>query len=254
VIGLIVITNASYIPIKRMRQRAHAKTKTIDATSYIMLNETGNILIKSNHDPATKLPAHIERIFLEAVSSLCLITRAISTTIDPATNQPFSIYNHSALEQVLLNHPLFAPLGQESADYKVRRSKDLVNQSAYDLFGENGSYAVQKKMTSIYSSLFIAAQVMSEAGDTKDARVGHLTLCCEHLMGIPIVTIVLMHISYEQCIKLSKQITKNWWDLTSETISFRKDTYLFNSPTLQNEFGVDINQVLDKVKLARERN
>ncbi len=247
-IGLIVAVSIAYISVKRKRHRTRAREKTVDATRYVILNETGNILITSSLDPAKKLPGHVERSFLEAVSSLCLITRAISTTIDPSTGRPYSIYNHFALERVLTKHPLFAPLGQESAEYKIRRNKDFVAQSSNDLFGVGDSEAAQRKISSIYNSMFVAAQIMGEAGETKDARVGHLTLCCEHLMGIPIITAVLMHISYDQCKKLAEHSAKSRWNWSHQIIRLRKDTYLFNSPSLQNEFGADIKQLLLKAR------
>jgi hypothetical protein len=220
------------------------KTKTIDVASYVIINETGNVLIKSSLDPANKLPDLAEKIFLEAVSSLCLITTAISRSIDPATNRPFSIYDHSALERILVQHPLFVHLGRESAEYRIRRNQDLVTKSSNDLFGVSGSYAAQRKISSIYSSMYGAAQVMAGAGDSRNVRIGHLMLCCEYLMGIPLVTAVLMHISQEQCVKLSKQVKKSWWDFTSERISLQKDTYLFNSHTLLKMLDVDNYQQL----------
>ncbi len=65
----------------------------------------------------------------------------------------FSAFSHFALERVLDSHLLFIHLGQELAEYKVRRNKDFVQQSSNDLFGVDGSHTVQKKMNSIYNCM-----------------------------------------------------------------------------------------------------
>ncbi len=86
---------------------------------------------------------------------------------------------------------------------------------------------------------------MNEAGETSGTRVGHLTLYCEDLMGIPVISAVLVHISYEDSVKLAKQANKGMWNFSRETINFHKDSYLFNSPSLQNNGGVnDIQKLL----------
>jgi hypothetical protein len=215
------------------------KSNTVESPRYVILNETGNILVASHHDPSQKLPDCVEKMFLEAVSSLCLITRAVASTIDPETQRPFSIYDQYALERVLAGHPLFVHMGQETKEYKIRRNRDFIEKTSNDLFGVHNSHAVNKKMSVIYNSMIVEAQDSRRRtkARTKGTRVGHLTLFCEDMMGVPVISAVLIHIDYDDSVKLTKQAKKSAWNLTTEMISFRKDTYLYHSPAFDREFG-----------------
>jgi len=251
--GAVVVGTALYRLFKKKRRRVRTRKETVDATRYIVLNETGNILITSNQDPSKKLPDHTEQIFMEAVAQLCMITRAISTTIDPKTGKTFSIYNHFALDRVLTEHPLFALLGQETATYELKTDNTLEAAPDQNLFSTSGSDAAHQKVNTIYNSMLVAAQVMNKAGETEDARVGHLTLCCEHLMGIPVVTAVITHVSQGHFVELADLPDSRWRRWRNRTIELNKDTYIFDSPTLQKQFGTDTVNTIRKQLVAGKK-
>lgn len=246
--GVVVALLIAYFIIKRRKPKNEPEkpAKQEDMVSpphYVILNETGNIVIASHRHPTEKLPEPVQRIFMEAITTLCMITKAIAATIDPETGRPCSIYNQFALERILANHPLFVHLGQESSHYKARRTKDFIEQTSNDMFGVNDNHDVNKKMAAIYNSMNVAAQTISQHGENPNARVGHLSLYCEDIMGIPVITAVLVHIGYEETVKLAEQAQKKVWDIRKDSIGIRKDSYLYNSPSMQEHFPAETLQM-----------
>lgn len=252
--GVVVAIFIAYIILK-LRQRRNEPEKPskpedmVSPPHYVILNETGNIVIASYHHPTAKLPELVHRIFMEAITTLCMITKAIAASIDPETGRPCSIYSHFALERILANHPHFVHLGQEAYHYKVRTTKDFIEQTSNDMFGINDNYNVNKKMAAIYNSMNAAAQAISQNGENPNARVGHLSLYCEDIMGIPVITAVLVHIGYEESVKLVEQEQKKIWDIRKDFIGIRKDSYLYNSPSMQEQFPVEtLNMALKQAQ------
>jgi hypothetical protein len=220
---LIIIVNTTFILIKRKINKITGKSNVVDVKCYVVLNETGNIIIKTNQDPSEKLPDNLIRIFMEAVSCLCMMTKTISTTIDPNTGKFFSIYEH----------PLFLLLSKESCAYKIKHEQDFADKPSNDHLGCNTPPDVKRKIRSIYSNMYMASKrIKKEEGQSGNSRLGHLTLCCESLLGIPSISVVMIHVSRTECEKIPLKQNKNWWDVSSEVVEFRKDTYLFNSPSL----------------------
>ena len=236
-LGIIMAMNLTFFWYVKHQLKHDGRTRgrpeVANRNRYIALNETGNVVITGDFNPAKPLPSHIENLFLEALSHLGLITRTISTTIDPQTGQPYSTHSHFALTQILNSHPLFTPLAQETVEYRIKHTRDLADQTTDVFFGLPSGGTTQRKMTSIYNSMLMASQTLNQSGHTDNARIGHLTLCCESIMGIPMITAVVLHISQEHCVKMSKQNTRSKWNPSRETICFQKDTYLFNSSNSQ---------------------
>ncbi|GGD73479.1 hypothetical protein GCM10011357_30720 [Lacimicrobium alkaliphilum] len=207
------------------------KRSYMDVGCYVVLNETGNVLIKTSQDPSRHLPDHLSKFFSEAVASLCMITRAISTATNPDTGRSFSIYDHSALEQMLTKHPQFLWLTQEVTEFEVKHDEDFIRKSGSVLLGGEHNAGIHHKMNAIYASMHATACLARKRGsvNAECERLGHLTLCCENLVGVPFITMILTHISHEHCISIPQKRQKKWWDLTRKTIEYKKDTYLFNS-------------------------
>ncbi|MEZ8141050.1 hypothetical protein A1OO_16380 [Enterovibrio norvegicus FF-33] len=236
---LLLIIYAIWGKRRHIAPKEPTPKEKLAPSRYVILNETGNIVIASHRPPSEKLPDDVQKLFLEAISMLCMMTKAVASTTDPQTGRPCSIYNQYALEQMLAHHPLFVHIGQVSTEYEVRKNNDLIKKTSDDMFGVKNNDNVNKKIKAIYTSMELAAKAVSQSGENAHAKFGYLTLYCEDIMGVPVITAVLTHLGREESAKLQVLATKPLWNIKKDVINMRRDSYLYNSPSMQEQFSLD---------------
>ena len=98
------------------------------ATIYHVLNETATILIRSTLLPDQTFPEGIRKEFSKITIFYAAMMNAISNTINPATQQFFSIYNYHAIESILMRSGCFIKESDDTLEFKntKRRKEPLI--------------------------------------------------------------------------------------------------------------------------------
>src|SRR5437868_12143560 len=89
-----------------------ADPHNVEATKYYIFNETGNIMMASTSDMGVDIQQSVRDVFAEVSVFFAAMTRAISTTINPKTGEPYSMYNYTALERIISGSGLFVHVTQ----------------------------------------------------------------------------------------------------------------------------------------------
>ncbi len=259
-----------------------------EARRYFLLNETGNVLIATSLSPSGSLPDVTLAQFTEALAHLSAVFFAIAGSKDPATGEPFSLYNYSVLKRALELHPVFIRVSADSPP-KVRRPFRTIHPLMFGLMADStkapeaereemknwldervkcsrdalGMHADpdnEKKLGAIHAQMraeaqrmgsrkfrtmrfsamsstlldpekTLGAQPLPDEDETPDeVEVGHITLYCECLMGVSLVSLKLAHAHYADY-------------LDSGALEMEQDTYLFVSPAQLKKTLHDINNL-----------
>lgn len=201
----------------------------MDRQEFALINETGNVFIRTSCTNVQRMPAHIEKLFIHATAHFAAITRAITTTRDKKTGKAYRLYHHHALIKVLDHHPCFSKVDEVTTYLHINRHLHIVHTEQDSLLASMGGTA-GAKMRSIYRSLFVQAQQLFLTQDDAELRVGHITLCCEDLIGVPVITAVVEHFEIAQFANAHKRRKLNWFGFRRQKILMGKTTYLFQAP------------------------
>ena len=216
----------------------------VEATKYYIFNETGNIMIASTIETNQPLEETTQKIFAEVSVFFAGMTRAITTTINPVTNKPYSIYNYDALERIIGGSGLFVNVTEEDVKYQTKSfgmsfSKELI-ESLLGLATGEGEMAFASAMIAS-----IGKEGLRIASDhtTTESKVGNIVFVCEYLLGTPIVSAIVV---YADCTTNKQSITLGPCfkeQSTSTTWLLHKDTYLFVTPTFIREYASDLDSI-----------
>ena len=89
----------------------------VEATKYYIFNETGNIMMASTVDDGSPMSQEVQDVFAEVSVFFAGMSRAITTTINPDTGEPYSLYNYTALERIISGSGLFVHVTEEDVKY-----------------------------------------------------------------------------------------------------------------------------------------
>src|SRR5215213_9724170 len=92
-------------------------SKNIQATKYYVFNETGNIMMASTDNSSEVIQQSVRDVFAEVAVFFAATTKAITTTMNPAQGQPYTIYNYTALQNVIGGSGLFVQVTEEDVSY-----------------------------------------------------------------------------------------------------------------------------------------
>ncbi|GGD73487.1 hypothetical protein [Lacimicrobium alkaliphilum] len=216
----------------------------IEATKYYVFNQTGNIMMSSTVDSNTPIAEEVQKIFAEVSVFFAGMSRAMSTTMNPATGKPYSLYNYAALESVIKGSGLFVHVTEEDVTHTSKSggatfSKDLI-ESLLGLATGTGALAFASSMI---SSIGKEGLTISARHDHTDSKVCNIVFVCEYLLGMPSISAIVVYADMTKnetafqvgpCIKGHSE---------SITLDMHKDTYMFVTPTFIHEYAGDLDSI-----------
>lgn len=228
--------------------------KNVEAKKYYTFNETGNIMLSSTADTTVPIQESVQKIFAEVAVFFAGMTKAISTTPSGRKDKRgkdinYSIYNYQALERVIDGSGLFVHVNEEDVLYSSNKfgadfSKDLV-ESLLGLATGAGEMAFASAMV---ASIGKEGLKIGASSSTTDSRVGNIVFVCEHLLGMPIISAIVVYAHYHKVMQkvsigpcFSESSVQIDWEL-------HKDTYLFVPPSIIHEYAGDLDSIENDAK------
>ncbi len=211
----------------------------IPATKQFVFNETGNIFVATTIDGNTTpgqesgtVSANALQAFEEVSVFFAAMTKSIGSTINPATQKNYSLYDYSALNKVIENSGLFALITQEEIQYESSSwGASLSMEFVKALIG----FAAPSSLISAFSSLIrsMGKEAISMGGQksNSESKVGTVIFVCEYLLGAVSITTLLVYADVNensQAFQIGPCFQEH-----SENITWHlnKDTYLFIPPS-----------------------
>ncbi len=216
----------------------------IEATKYYVFNETGNIMMSSTLDANTPMSEEVQKVFAEVSVFFAAMSRAITTTMNPKTGKPYSLYNYTALQNVISGSGLFVHVTEEDVSHTsksggVTFSKELL-ESLLGLATGTGEMAFASAMI---SSIGKEGLTISASTETDKSAVGNIVFVCEYLLGMPSISAIVVYADMEKnktafqvgpCIKGQS---------SSINLQMHKDTYMFVTPAFIHEYAGDLDSI-----------
>ena len=228
------------VPLKPPVKNPH----NVEATKYYIFNETGNIMMASTIDSGTPMSQEVQDVFAEVSVFFAGMSRAITTTINPATKKPYSLYNYTALERVISGSGLFVHVTEEDVLYKTQQfganfSKELLEA----LLGLATGAGALGFASAMISSIGNEGLNLSESSSTSESKVGNIVFVCEYLLGMPSISAIVVYADAKEhkqqiqlgpCFKESS-VTTEW--------KMHKDTYMFVTPKFIRNYAGDLDSI-----------
>jgi hypothetical protein len=221
----------------------------IEATKYYVFNQTGNIMMSSTIDSNTPISEEVQKIFAEVSVFFAGMSRAMSTTLNPITGKPYSLYNYAALKSVIKGSGLFVHVTEEDVTHTSKSggatfSKELI-ESLLGLATGTGALGFA---TSMIHSIGKEGLTISASNDHTDNKVCNIVFVCEYLLGMPSVSAIVVYADMTKnetsfqvgpCIKGHSESIK---------LELHKDTYMFVTPTFIHEYAGDLDSINSDAK------
>lgn len=222
-------------------------SKNVEINKYYTFNETGNIMLATTVGASAEIEESVRKVFSEVSVFFAAMTKAISSTVNPDTGEkkePYSLYNYQALERIIDGSGCFIRVTEQDVTHTTKSwgatlSKELI-QGLLGLATGAGSLSFASAMI---SSIGKEGLNVSAATEGHNSRVGNIVFVCEHLMGMPCISAIVVYIDAAQhktalkagpCFKAST---------SSLTFNMHKDTYMFVTPTFIHEYAGDLTSV-----------
>ncbi|WP_250436012.1 hypothetical protein [Hanstruepera flava] len=216
----------------------------IQAVKSYIFNETGNIMLASTELNGGQVPDQVRDVFSEVAVFFAAMTKAISTTINPKTKKPYSLYNYNALQNVIDGSGLFIHVTEEDIEHTTTSfgatfSKELI-EGLLGLATGAGELSFAEAMIASMGSegLKIGGSVSSD-----ESKIANIIFICEYLLGMPIISAMVVYcdtkvnkqtFSIGPCFKESS---------TSTSLTMHKDTYMFVTPKFIKNYAGDLESV-----------
>lgn len=223
----------------------------IQATKRYVFNETGNIMLASTDIASDQIQQDVRDIFAEVAVFFAAMTKAISLTIDPKTNQPYSLYDYKALRSVIDGSGLFIHVTQEQVEYSstsfgMTFSKELI-EAILGLATGAGEMGFAQAMI---ASMGNRGLTIGGKYSKTDSRVGNIVFVCEYLLGMPVVSAIVVNVDskkFQQQFQIGPCFKES---STSITMDLIKDTYMFVTPKFIKEYAGDLLSVESDLQFA----
>lgn len=203
----------------------------IQANRYYVFNETGNICVATTSDSG-EVDEKVTQLFQEVAVFFAGMTRAITTTINKATNKPYTIYDYEALNNVISGSGLFVNVARENIRYESNQfgatfSKQLVEAVLGLATGEGAlSFA-----SSLVASVGSNAIEISESNSSTNTHSAAIMFICECLLGMPSITAIVVSIDAKRFTE-SVDVGPCFSETETHTaLRLRKESYLFVPPS-----------------------
>ncbi|MEZ5825056.1 MAG: hypothetical protein R3C97_10045 [Geminicoccaceae bacterium] len=214
----------------------------VPAVKNYVFNETGNIMLSTTDKDSSAIQAEVRSVFAEVSVFFAAMTRAITTTIDPTTKKPYSLYSYEAISRVVDGSGLFIRVTEEdvlhtSSSWGADFSKELV-EGVLGLATGAGELTFASAMISS-----MGKEGIRVAGDSAktDKKIGNIIFVCEYLLGMPIISAIVIFADmseHEQELQVGPCFKEHSKQME---IRMHKDTYMFVTPTFIHKYAGDID-------------
>lgn len=218
--------------------------KNVELKKYYTFNETGNIMLATTVSESAEIQESVRKVFAEVSVFFAAMTKAITSTENPDTHKPYSLYNYGALRKIIAGSGCFIQVTEldvthTTSSWGATFSKELI-QGLLGLATGAGALGFATAMISA-----IGNEGLKVAGAKSDhgSEVGNIVFVCEYLMGMPSISAIVVYIDAHEhvtqfqagpCIKTESH---------SMTFKMHKDTYMFVTPTFIREYAGDLNSI-----------
>lgn len=221
------------------------------AVKHYVFNETGNIMMATTDSDSNQIRDEVREVFAEVSVFFAAMTRAISSTINPATitttdtiGKPYNLYNYEALSRVIDGSGLFTQVTEQdvlhtSTSWGVDFSKELI-ESILGLATGAGELTFASAMV---ASMGKEGLRLSASTNKTNQTVGNIVFVCEYLMGMPLISAIVVYadmadhsdvLNAGPCFKVQ--------DSTHE-LKMHKDTYMFVTPKFIHKYAGELDSV-----------
>ncbi|WP_462165138.1 hypothetical protein [Pseudoalteromonas xiamenensis] len=233
-------TSDQTVPLKP----AVKNPNNIEAKKYYIFNETGNIMMASTIDANTPLSESVQKVFAEVSVFFAGMSRAITTTKNPATNKAYSLYNYEALQNIISGSGLFVHVTEEDVKYETKSfGADFSKELIESLLGLATGAGEMSFASAMVSSIGKEGLNISGSSSQTNSKVGNIVFVCEYLMGMPIVSAIVVYADCQQ----NKQQLKLGPCFSESSIStswtLHKDTYMFVTPSFIRSYAGDLDSI-----------
>lgn len=217
-----------------------------------IFSSTGNIMVATTEETSANLDSSVRDVFNEVSVFFAAMTKAISTTKRPNSNDNYTIYDYAALEKVIDGSGCFIHCTQEDVDYKstsfgAEFSRELIT-SLLGLPVAGGTLSFAQAMI---SSIGQEALKLSAEKDSSDSRVGNIVFVCEYLFGMPIISATVVYIDSKSEVKTLNAGPCVKTSSTSVEMQLHKDVYMFVTPAFINKYSGDLNSIIDSQEYSK---
>ncbi|TMO56938.1 hypothetical protein [Pseudoalteromonas aurantia] len=233
-------TTTNTVPLKA----AVKNPNNVEAKKYYVFNETGNIMMSSTVDANIPLSESVQKVFAEVSVFFAGMSRAITTTKNPATKKPYSLYNYEALQNIISGSGLFVHVTEEDVKYDSKSfGADFSKELLESLLGLATGTGEMSFASAMVSSIGKEGLNLSGSSSHSNSKVGNIVFVCEYLLGMPIVSAIVVYADCEQNkqqLKLGPCFSES---SISTTWTLHKDTYMFVTPSFIKSYAGDLDSI-----------
>ncbi|PSU34609.1 hypothetical protein [Photobacterium lutimaris] len=216
-------------------------TVTKADTKYIF-NQTGNILISTTVDGSDEISQDTQATFEQVSVFFMALTAALSNTGK-------SLYDTSSIKKVIDSSKLFVNVTTEDLSIKlsssgVNFSKELIESVLGLATGDDLPFAA-----GMINSIGNAGLSLSSKSSDENQNVGTIIFVCEHLLGMPIVSALLIETTTAESAKAFSAKPCISGNKLVEAISITKNTFMFVPPTVIEKFETGLEEIQHDSKL-----
>jgi hypothetical protein len=211
------------------------------AVKEFVFNETGNIMMATTEIGSQDIEQSVRDVFAEVSVFFAAMTRAMTTTINPATGKFYTVYDYAAIEGIVGGSGLFVQVSEEDITHTMKEwgatvSKELI-EGILGLATGEGELAFAQ---GLISSIGKRGLEVGGSSDKTDGKVGTIVFVCEYLLGMPIISALVVYIDakkHYQQLKVGPCIKEH---SSSLSLEMHKDTYLFVTPKFIRQYSGDL--------------
>ncbi len=198
-----------------------------NATKRYTFNETGNIMIVWT-ELDTEIPASVRALFAAVSEFFVTMLKKISTSINPVTNQPYSIYDYKAIMNVINQSDQFVHVTGEDLVHRTNSFGATFSQELIEgLLGLDIGVGSISFAQGMIASMGKAGLQMGDNSDSSDTTVANIIFICEYLLGMPIVSALVVSCDAKENMQIFKAGPCFSEISTSTALTLHKDIYMF---------------------------
>lgn len=216
----------------------------VEGNKEFVFNETGNIMVSTTDITGATIPDQVRAVFAEVSVFFAAMTKAMTQSIDPNTGKPYSLYNYTAMQNVIDGSGLFVHVTEEDIEHTTESfGMDFSKELIEGLLGLATGAGALSFAQGMIASMGKAGLNIGGSSSSSDSKVSNIVFVCEYLLGMPIVSAIVVYCDTKinkvafhvgPCIKGQSTHTK---------LIMHKDTYLFVTPTFIKEYASDLNSI-----------
>ncbi|MBZ0114919.1 MAG: hypothetical protein K8J08_20830 [Thermoanaerobaculia bacterium] len=201
------------------------------AQSGYVFNETGNILVTTTAPDGDSLPDEARALFDEVYGFFTAMTKAIDTSIDPATNGTYSRFDHTAIQRIVEGSGFFVHQAEEdlskaTSSHGAAFSTELVRW-ILGLAANPGDLPFAQTMV---ADIGRTGLTLKANPANPDPTVANIFFVCELSLGMPTVraTVISCNVAASHSAFIARPCLSK--AKLSTRLTLHKDTYFFVTP------------------------